>query len=369
MKAASEVHVRDAGAGAWSATIRRTGRSSLDVPMFVEFDQKIDPSAVLAHVKVDGQRIRTRAGRARSTAPRSEGQDAGAAHAQRRATRRVAKALTDARGARRPLASRFARPSRFRPTRRSTSRFRPARRRRRARTRPRRRRRSRSGPIRRSRSKRRLQLRGECRPGMPFVIRFNNPLDVDKFDEQRSSRSRRRSRTSRSSQSGNYLAIDRHDRSARTTYKRRGRGAARRRRSARRSATSERWRSTSAMPQPTFFGPAGMVVLDPAAKQPTLDFFTTNYEQLKVKLYQVDAGRLRRVRRLYMRNQWNHDHPPQHAGQEGVRSADQDRRRGRTSSSRPSLDLAPALCKRRARPRRRGGRAVAVEGALRAAAA
>ena len=37
--------------------------------------------------------------------------------------------------------------------------------------------------------------------------------------------------------------------------------------------------------QPNFFGPSGMVVVDPSAKTPTLDFFTTNYEQLKVRLY------------------------------------------------------------------------------------
>jgi uncharacterized protein YfaS (alpha-2-macroglobulin family) len=35
-----------------------------------------------------------------------------------------------------------------------------------------------------------------------------------------------------------------------------------------------------------------MVVLDPSAKRPTLDFFSTNYEQLKVRLFQVQPGDL-----------------------------------------------------------------------------
>src|SRR5262249_38686591 len=52
-----------------------------------------------------------------------------------------------------------------------------------------------------------------------------------------------------------------------------------------------------------------MVVLDPSAKKPSLDFFTTNYEQLKVRLYKVEPGDLDAFAK-YLREQWNHDHPP-----------------------------------------------------------
>ncbi len=41
---------------------------------------------------------------------------------------------------------------------------------------------------------------------------------------------------------------------------------------------------------PEFYGPSGMVVVDPAAKTPTYDLFTTNYEALKVRLYEVDPS-------------------------------------------------------------------------------
>ena len=42
--------------------------------------------------------------------------------------------------------------------------------------------------------------------------------------------------------------------------------------------------------EPSLFGPDGVVVLDPMAAKPTLDYFTTNYDQLKVKLYRVEPG-------------------------------------------------------------------------------
>ena len=44
--------------------------------------------------------------------------------------------------------------------------------------------------------------------------------------------------------------------------------------SVRRSARTRRGRSRVGDAHPTFYGPSGMVVLDPAAKKPTLDFFT-----------------------------------------------------------------------------------------------
>ncbi|HEY0781735.1 MAG TPA: Ig-like domain-containing protein, partial [Thermoanaerobaculia bacterium] len=150
----------------------------------------------------------------------------------------------------------------------------------------------------------------DCRPGMPFVIRFNNALDDDKFDEAQ-------------------LAIepaipDAHVVAQGTNLIVQG-------------ATTPRTRYRVAVPAaivdqfgqrlgqdrtlsfdvgsayPTFFGPSGVVVLDPAAKRPALQFFSTNYEQLKVRLYRVTEADYDGFVN-YLRNQWNHDHPPQMPG-------------------------------------------------------
>src|SRR4029079_3642332 len=64
---------------------------------------------------------------------------------------------------------------------------------------------------------------------------------------------------------------------------------------------------------PTFFGPSGIVVLDPAAKRPALQFFSTNYQQLKVKLYRVTEADYDGFV-TYLSDQWNHDHPPKMPG-------------------------------------------------------
>ncbi len=60
---------------------------------------------------------------------------------------------------------------------------------------------------------------------------------------------------------------------------------------------------------PTFFGPSGIVVLDPALPSPVFDVYTTNYDQLAVKLYQVEPGDYTSYL-TFTEEQWNHDHPP-----------------------------------------------------------
>ncbi|HEX7699406.1 MAG TPA: MG2 domain-containing protein, partial [Kofleriaceae bacterium] len=96
-------------------------------------------------------------------------------------------------------------------------------------------------------------------------------------------------------------------------------------------------------PQPTFFGPQGMVVLDPAAKKPTLDFFTTNYPNLKVKLFRVEPNDIDAFG-FYMQNQWNHDHKPK---MPGTQVFDQmiKTSAGHNKLVETSIDLAPALAK------------------------
>ncbi|MFT3697354.1 MAG: alpha-2-macroglobulin family protein [Kofleriaceae bacterium] len=94
-------------------------------------------------------------------------------------------------------------------------------------------------------------------------------------------------------------------------------------------------------PDPTFFGPSGMVVLDPAAQKPTLDFFTTNYSQLKVRLYAVEPTDLDAFN-TYNQNQWNHDHPPKIPGKK-IYEKSIATTPGHNKLVETSIDLAPAL--------------------------
>src|SRR6185437_1374528 len=60
---------------------------------------------------------------------------------------------------------------------------------------------------------------------------------------------------------------------------------------------------------PNFFGPSGMAVLDPGAKQPTLDVFTVSYERLKVKLYKVTPRDYDKWT-FFLQHQWDKKNPP-----------------------------------------------------------
>jgi uncharacterized protein YfaS (alpha-2-macroglobulin family) len=146
----------------------------------------------------------------------------------------------------------------------------------------------------------------ECRPSAPLWFRFNNPLDEDAFDDAQVTVKPEipgmrvmvqgelvevigatKAHTSYTITIGKKLKDQfgqtlGHDESR--TFK-------------------------VGDPYPTFYGPSGMVVLDPAAPKPTLDFFSTNYDALKVKLYAVEPGDLAAFG-SYFNAQWNHDHPP-----------------------------------------------------------
>ncbi|MEO8703660.1 MAG: alpha-2-macroglobulin family protein [Kofleriaceae bacterium] len=147
---------------------------------------------------------------------------------------------------------------------------------------------------------------GNCPPGTAFVIEFNNPLDLDKFDDSWLAISPEIPGM-KIVQSGSSIVVQGLTK-ARTAYKAEISG----------SVLDEfgqtlgkddtkTWNVGDAVP--TFYGPQGMVVLDPASKKPTLDFFTTNYEQLKVRLWKVEPGDLDAYN-VYLRNLWNKDKPP-----------------------------------------------------------
>ena len=146
----------------------------------------------------------------------------------------------------------------------------------------------------------------ECRPGMAFQLRFDNPLDADHFDESLVTISPELP-GAKIIQSGNSILVTGLQK-ARTHYD-----------VTISSKLVDDFGQTLGKDEkrgfdvgdayPTFFGPSGLVVLDPEATKPTLDFFTTNYDDLKVRLYQVDASDFDAFM-TYQQNQWNHDHPP-----------------------------------------------------------
>ncbi|HEY4179017.1 MAG TPA: alpha-2-macroglobulin family protein [Kofleriaceae bacterium] len=179
---------------------------------------------------------------------------------------------------------------------------------------------------------------GECSPGMTFVVQFNNPLDEDKWDDAQMTVAPG-VQGLRLQQAGESIVFNGLTK-ARTTYKV----------TAHASITdsfgqtlgkdeTRDWIVGDA--QPTFFGPQGMTVLDPAAKNPTLDFFSTNYPQLSVKLYSVEPKDYDAFA-LYMRNMWNHDKPPHMPGKL-IYDKKIKTNGGANELSETSIDLIPAI--------------------------
>ncbi|HEY5934275.1 MAG TPA: Ig-like domain-containing protein [Kofleriaceae bacterium] len=177
-----------------------------------------------------------------------------------------------------------------------------------------------------------------CRPRWPFQIRFNNPLDADKFDGATIKVSPAIEHV-KIVQRGTTISVG-GETKARVTYK-----------VTIPAGTLDEFGQklgkdqiktfTVGDAEPTFYGPSGMVVLDPTAKKQTLDFFTTNYEQLVVKIYKVQPADFGAYVN-YIQNQWNKDKPPPVPGQKVFDQAI------RTSTDKNALvenhiDLAPAL--------------------------
>ncbi|HEU0036764.1 MAG TPA: DUF6049 family protein [Kofleriaceae bacterium] len=150
----------------------------------------------------------------------------------------------------------------------------------------------------------------QCPPGTAFVIQFNNPIDADKFDENQVKVTPDIPGL-HVIQSGSAVMVQGLTK-ARTTYKVVvDKGITDEFKQTLGKDETLSFRVTDAMP--TFFGPQGMVVVDPSAKKPTLDFFTTNYEQLKVRLYKVSPADYDAYG-FYIQNQWNKDKPPRIPG-------------------------------------------------------
>jgi uncharacterized protein YfaS (alpha-2-macroglobulin family) len=177
-----------------------------------------------------------------------------------------------------------------------------------------------------------------CRPGMPFSIIFNNPLDTDRFDEEQLEVTPAIPGM-KITQSGSAISISGLT-EARTTYKVVVSGGLVDE-FGQTLGTDTTLTFNVGDPVPTFYGPQGMVVVDPGSKKPTLDFFTTNYSQLSVKLYTVTPADYDAFGR-WMRERWNHDKPPK---MPGTKAFDQlvKTTPGTNKLVETSLDLSPAL--------------------------
>ncbi|MDB4954247.1 MAG: hypothetical protein JWO36_1816 [Myxococcales bacterium] len=180
----------------------------------------------------------------------------------------------------------------------------------------------------------------ECPPGSPFVFQLNNQLDEEKFDDQMISITPEIPNVKIIEQGSNLLVQGMTK--ARTKYKVVVAGT-----------VKDEFGQALGKPEthefsvgdayPTFYGPEGMVVLDPAAPKPTLDFFSTNYDQLKVKLYQVGTSDYDAYIK-YMSEQWNHDHPPRMPGTKKLDTLVMTTK-GHNELVETSLDLQAALAK------------------------
>ena len=269
----------------------------LDVPMFVLFDQKIDPQAVVAKIKVtaDGRTVPVRMMSAaeieqdkdKELAASVERAKKGSQDGRWVAFRATQKLPADAQvtveigagtpSAEGPNVTKRAQSFSFR-------------------TYP---------PLRVDRAECSYQNRN-CTPQHAFTIYFNNPLDADKFDESMIRVSPDISDL-RVHQNHAYVSLQ-GTTTARTTYK-----------VTISSKVPDEFGQTLGKDsvhtwpvgdaRPTFYGPTGLVVLDPLAAKRSLDFFTTNYEQLKVRLYKVTPADYAKYG-VYTRNLWNKNNPP-----------------------------------------------------------
>ncbi len=300
----------------------------LDVPMFVRFDQQIDPQAVLAQIRVTANgkdqaiRMLDPAELAKDKQLASVVEAANQDEAQGRwlAFRTTADLPRDAAVEVVVLAGT---PSAEGPNRtKASQRFG-------FRTYP---------PLKIERAE--CGWNGECRPGMPFQIVFNNPIDADKFDEAQLTISPQL-RGQKIMQSGQVISVMGLTR-ARTTYQVTISGGIVDELGQQLGKDEPRTFNVGDA-TPTFFGPSGMVVVDPAASKPTLDFFSMNYEQLQVKLYAVTPADYDSYG-FYLRNQWNHDKPAKLPGRK-VFDALVKTAGGTNDLVETHVDLMPAMTK------------------------
>jgi hypothetical protein len=155
----------------------------------------------------------------------------------------------------------------------------------------------------------------ECRPGYPFGFVFNNELDSEKFDDAMITVTPDLPGQQNIAE-GSFLSV-RGATAAQTTYKVTIAGG-----------ITDVFGQTLGKdqtftfrvgdPEPSFAAPSGMLVLDPQAKKPTLDVFTTGYTNVKVELRSVTPADLPAFTKALER-MWDTDNPPKLPGKQAFK--------------------------------------------------
>ncbi|HEY1553059.1 MAG TPA: Ig-like domain-containing protein, partial [Kofleriaceae bacterium] len=151
-----------------------------------------------------------------------------------------------------------------------------------------------------------LECQTACPPDSALGVQFDNPIDESKFDDQLVQITPEIPNVHVVA-SGYYLEIS-GETKPRTKYQVKiGR------------ALTDRFGQTLAKDlaldfhvadaEPAFFAPSGLVVLDPKLPKPVLDVYTTNFDSIDVQLYRVEPTDWDAYR-TYVGEWWNHDHPP-----------------------------------------------------------
>ena len=144
-----------------------------------------------------------------------------------------------------------------------------------------------------------------CRPRTPIRLEMNNQLDADKFDPAQVKVTPAIA-DQRVALYGNQITIG-GTKQPRTTYTAVLSGKVVDE-FGQRLGDDSKQTFVVGDPEPTFHGPGPMVVLDPAARARTLDFFTTSYKQLKVQLYKVTPADYPSYL-TYLQQRWRQDAP------------------------------------------------------------
>ncbi|MEZ4366604.1 MAG: Ig-like domain-containing protein [Kofleriaceae bacterium] len=269
-----------------------------DVPMFLRFDQRIDPAAVLATVSLDvgGRTLGVRQlGDAEIAAhpiikslvesAKAEGVDGRWLAMKATETLPADTAVRVVVGPKTPSAE-----GPLRTTARQDFSFRTY------------------APLRIERAE--CGWGGRCPPGTPFGIQFNNALDEAAFAPGDVKVSPAIPGMQLVNQGASLAVIGAT--AARTTYKV-TLPANLRDEFGQTLGQAKTLSFQVGTPEPTFYGPDGLLVVDPGAATPSFDVFTAGYPELKVTLRRVVPGDLPGFSDA-MQNLWNEDSPPRWPG-------------------------------------------------------
>ncbi len=128
---------------------------------------------------------------------------------------------------------------------------------------------------------------GKCPPGTPWFIRFNNPLDAELFDEASLSVAPELPGY-RADLQGNYIYVRGRSR-GRTTYEV-TLPASLTDQFGQELGKDETLSFRVGSAEPTLYGPSGFVVLDPATATPKLSVYSINHKELRVQAFKVSPA-------------------------------------------------------------------------------